>query len=90
MLFGNAERLFFDADFGFASDPSTLIRSFILGSDLYVEYEAWDVAVELDVLAGFYDNVPESRRWPIKADNSRPETISYLRRQGFNIFPAAK
>lgn len=89
-LWRKAERLFFGADFGFASDPSTLIRSFILGSDLYVEYEAWGVAVELDALAGFYDSVPESRRWPIKADNSRPETISYLRRQGFNIGPAAK
>ncbi|MCF2965771.1 hypothetical protein LXP63_21445, partial [Yersinia pestis subsp. pestis] len=49
------------------SDPSTLIRSFILDSDLYIEYEAWGVAVELDALAMFYDEVPEARRWPIKA-----------------------
>ncbi|MBE7849717.1 PBSX family phage terminase large subunit, partial [Yersinia pestis] len=89
-LWRKADRLLFGADFGFASDPSTLIRSFILDSDLYIEYEAWGVAVELDALAMFYDEVPEARRWPIKADNSRPETISYLRRQGFNIGPAAK
>lgn len=89
-LWLKADRLLFGADFGFASDPSTLIRSFILDSDLYIEYEAWGVAVELDALAMFYDEVPEARRWPIKADNSRPETISYLRRQGFNIGPAAK
>lgn len=89
-LWRKADRLLFGADFGFASDPSTLIRSFILDSDLYIEYEAWGVAVELDALPTFYDKVPEARRWPIKADNSRPETISYLRRQGFNIGPAAK
>ncbi|SQC88094.1 Uncharacterised protein [Klebsiella pneumoniae] len=28
---------FFGADFGFAQDPSTLIRSFILGNALYIE-----------------------------------------------------
>lgn len=89
-LWRKADRLLFGADFGFANDPSTLIRSFILDSDLYIEYEAWGVAVELDAMATFYDKVPEARRWPIKADNSRPETISFLRRQGFNIKPAAK
>jgi phage terminase large subunit len=32
----------------------------------------------------------EARKWPIKADNSRPETISYLKGQGFNISAAQK
>ena len=38
-----------------------------------------------------YDSIPESRKWAIKADSARPETISYLRnRCGFNIAPAKK
>ncbi|MCU4483548.1 MULTISPECIES: PBSX family phage terminase large subunit [Acinetobacter] len=89
-LWKTADRLFFGADFGFANDPSTLIRSFILENTLYIEYEAFGVGVELDEMAQFYDSVPLSRNWPIKGDCSRPETISFLRRQGFNIEAAEK
>ena len=57
---------------------------------LYIEYEAFGVGVDLDEMAQFYDSVPGARDWPIKGDCSRPETISYLRRQGFNIEAAEK
>lgn len=89
-LWREAERLLFGADFGFAKDPNTLIRSFILDNCLYIEYEAYGVGVELDEMPAFYDKVPGSRKWPIKADSARPETISYLKRQGFNISAAKK
>jgi phage terminase large subunit len=89
-LWKTADRLFFGADFGFANDPNTLIRSFTLENTLYIEYEAFGVGVDLDEMAQFYDSVPGARDWPIKGDCSRPETISYLRRQGFNIEAAEK
>lgn len=89
-LWEQADRLLFGADFGFADDPSTLIRMFILGDKLYIEHEAWGLHVELDDMAEFYDSVPGSRRWPIKADSSRPETISKIKREGFNIKAAKK
>ncbi|MBN9359817.1 MAG: PBSX family phage terminase large subunit [Herbaspirillum huttiense] len=111
-LWRQADRLFFGADFGFAQDPSTLIRSFVLGNKLYIEYEAYGIGVELDEMWKLYSGkegataeqlatwkpgddakfpgIPAARDWPIKADNSRPETISFLKRQGFNIQAAAK
>ena len=90
-LWQKADRLFFGADFGFANDPSTLVRSFMYDNRLYVEYEAFGHGVELDELPALYDSVPLSRSWPIKADCSRPETISYLaKRKGFNISAAEK
>ncbi|WP_323866028.1 PBSX family phage terminase large subunit [Xenorhabdus cabanillasii] len=89
-LWKQADRLFFGADFGFANDPSTLIRCFILERKLYIEFEAYGVGVELDELPQFYDAIPLSRKWPIHGDNSRPETISYLSRQGFVIDGATK
>lgn len=89
-LWQQADRLFFGGDFGFANDPSTLIRMFMLGTRLYIEYEAYGVGVELDEMPQFYDSIPEARRWPIKGDNARPETISYIARQGFAIEAAAK
>ncbi|MEX9893138.1 PBSX family phage terminase large subunit [Providencia rettgeri] len=89
-LWRKADRLLFGADFGFAKDPNTLIRMFILDNCLYIEREAYGVGVELDHMPEFYDKIPEARKWPIKADSARPETISYLKRQGFNISAAKK
>lgn len=37
-----------------------------------------------------FPGIPEARKWPIKADNSRPETISHIKGQGFNISAAQK
>lgn len=89
-LWQKADRLLFGADFGFAKDPNTLLRQFILNDYLYIEYEVYGIGVELDHMPAFYDKIPESRKWPIKADSARPETISYLKRQGFNISAAKK
>ncbi|PHM64109.1 terminase [Xenorhabdus stockiae] len=89
-LWQKADRLLFGGDFGFAKDPSTLIRMFILDNCLYIDREVYGVGVELDHMPAFYDKIPEARKWPIKADAARPETISYLRRQGFNIAAAKK
>ncbi|MDH2321597.1 PBSX family phage terminase large subunit [Providencia rettgeri] len=89
-LWQQADRLLFGADFGFAKDPNTLLRQFILNDCLYIEYEAYGVGVELDHMPAFYDKIPEARKWTIKADSARPETISYLKRQGFNISAAKK
>lgn len=90
-LWKKADRLFFGADFGFARDPSTLVRCFILDNRLYIDHEAYGVGVEIDELPQLYRSVPGSTQWPIKADAARPETISYLKnRAGFQISAAKK
>lgn len=53
-LWEKAERLMFGGDFGFADDPSVLIRCFILEDRLYIEYEAYGKHVELDDMWKFY------------------------------------
>jgi phage terminase large subunit len=89
-LAAKADRLYFGADFGFAADPSTMVRCFVHANRLFIDYEAWGVGVEIDHMPAFYDQVPGARQWPIKADSARPETISYLARQGFRISGAEK
>lgn len=90
-LWQKADRLFFGADFGFAKDPSTLVRCFIYENRLYIDYEAYGVGVEIDELPELYRSVPGADEWPIKADCARPETISYLaNRSGFDISAADK
>ena len=90
-------RLYYGCDFGFADSPTCLLRCWIkpsiegVGEDLYIDREAYSYGLELDEMAGFFDQkMPEARSWRIYADNSRPETISYLARQGFVIAPADK
>lgn len=89
-LWKKSDRLFFGADFGFARDPSTLVRSFIFDNKLFIDHEAYGVGVEIDELPQLYRSVPGADQWPIKGDSARPETISYLRRHGYNIDGAEK
>jgi phage terminase large subunit len=84
-------RFFHGCDWGFSQDPTVLIRCFIKDETLYIDQEAWGVGVELDHLPSFFDRVPTARDWPVFADNSRPETISYMNRHGFpGVKPADK
>jgi phage terminase large subunit len=90
-LWKQAERLLYGADFGFARDPNTLNRAFILGNTLYCDYEAHGVGVELTEMDQFWGSIPEVRNgWPIKCDNARPETISYMKGFGYNASAAEK
>lgn len=73
----------FGADWGFAQDPTCLIRCHIDGRRLYIDYEAWMVGCEIDNTPALFDSVPESRRYMITADSARPETVSYMQRNGF-------
>jgi phage terminase large subunit len=81
----------FGADWGFSVDPTVLIRCYISGRILYVDYEAHMVGCEIDKLPDLFDTVPRCRDFFITADSARPETISYLRNHGFpRIVPAVK
>lgn len=98
-------RLFYGLDFGFAIDPTALVRFFILDEVLYIEHEAFGVQIdfagemkpglregdrERGELEQLLDSVPLVREWPIKADCSRPETISFLSGKGFDVTAAEK
>lgn len=87
-------RFFYGADWGFANDPTTLVRMFILHENgevnLYIDYEAGGSGVEMEEIPALFRSVPESEKWKIYADCARPETISYVSRKGFNIHSAPK
>ena len=55
-----------------------------------IRSEAWGLHVELDDLPAMFDKIPEVRDYLIRSDCSRPETISYIDRQGFSIEGARK
>lgn len=79
------------ADFGFSIDPSCALRCWVSGREIYIDHEAWGLGIEIDKLPSLFMAIPDAERWPLVADSSRPETISYLRRHGFPlIIPAVK
>jgi len=72
------------ADWGFAKDPTTLVRCWIYGTRLYIEYEAYAVGCDIDKTPDLFDNaMPNSRKYRTRADSARPETISYMQRHGY-------
>lgn len=85
----NDDILRFGADWGFASDPTVLIRCFIRGRTLYIDYEAYMVGCEILNIPELFMTVPESERYPIVADSARPETISHVKKHGFPRIMAA-
>lgn len=85
-----ADALFrFGADWGFASDPSVLVRCHIVGRKLFIDYEAHMVGCEIMDLPSLFMSVPGAEKWPITADSARPETISHMRNNGFPKIQAA-
>jgi phage terminase large subunit len=93
----------FGADWGYSVDPTTLVRCWFgrledghaiadpRGRHLFIDYEAWEIGCEIDKTPLLFEKVPDSAKWPIVADSSRPETISYLMRNGYpKIAPAIK
>ena len=70
----------YGADWGFANDPTTLIRAWIIGKapyeELWIDQEAYKVGCEIDDTPALFDEVPGALHWPIHGDSARPETIS--------------
>ncbi len=77
------------ADWGFATDPSVLVQSYIIGRTMYVPYEAYMVGCEINNLPELFMEVPGAEKWFVTADSARPETISYMRNHGFPKMVAA-
>lgn len=79
-------------DFGFANDPTAAIQAYIEKNVLYIRREAGRTKLELDETGQFVtDRIPGAAKHTVRADNARPESISFLRRHGLpNIIAADK
>ncbi|MDY0581246.1 PBSX family phage terminase large subunit [Pasteurella multocida] len=74
---------YFGLDFGFAKDPTAAVKCWVFDNNLYIEHEAGKTGLELDHTAGFLkERVPDIEKYILRADSARPESISYLKRNG--------
>ena len=78
------------ADWGFANDPTAVVRCFIQNQCLYIDYESGGVGVEFEELPALFKKIPDINKWEIRCDSARPETISYMSRQGFRTVACPK
>lgn len=99
---GDMEEFYPGADWGFSQDPTALIRPFITTETretsvgeidvrkLWIDREAGGLGIELEELPQLFDHILPHQKWPIVADSSRPETIAFMKRRGYNVLPSIK
>ena len=82
---------YFGLDFGFSQDPTVGIRCYIIDNFLYITHEAYKRYLEIDEIGKFFEkHLPDFNEYTIYADNSRPDNISFIERQGYYIKPVEK
>lgn len=97
-------QFYLGADWGFSVDPTVLLMCYIVGRTLYIWREVYAIGCEIDRTPALFDKIDPTwtaerakdpnwksiaRRLPITADSARPETISYMQRNGFPRMRAA-
>jgi phage terminase large subunit len=81
----------YSLDFGFGADPTAGNRFWISGRKLYIDYESHGVGVDIDDTPKLLtDTLPDVKRWVVKADSARPDSISYLNKNDLRVVGAKK
>jgi phage terminase large subunit len=81
---------YFGADWGFAKDATALVKVWTHDNTLYVEHEVSGIQMDLDVMVRAFDTMPDSRKYVVRSDSARPETIAEMKKRGFRCEPAPK
>lgn len=76
---------YFGADWGFAVDPTVLVKCWIAPDGrVAIEKESGKVGLDIDKTGDLWaKQIPEARGQVVRSDSARPETISYLQRHGW-------
>lgn len=75
---------YYGADWGFSTDPNVVIECYVdpQANKLYVSREIWGLGVEVEDTPEFFMKMSGCNRYVIRADNARPEMVSYVKRHG--------
>lgn len=81
----------FGMDFGFATDPSALIKLYVFEDkkEIYIADEAFG-HWPLDHMPRNMEEMAEIKSFPVVCDSSQPMTIDFLRRRKFNAISSKK
>lgn len=89
--FDDSEDAYHGLDFGFSQDPTAAVRCFVRDRCLYITHDFSRIGLELDHTAeAVCEAIPSMRDYTVRADSARPESISYLKRNGLPKITAVK
>lgn len=80
----------YGADWGFAQDPTVLVRCWIADSRLWIDYDERGIGWSMDEIDRRFRRVPGAADHKIRGDAARPETINELKQRGLDVIAAAK
>ena len=83
-LVGAMQGPYHGCDFGFANDPTTLVKCWIHDNRLYLERESYKLRLDVGeaTVRQWRQDVPGFDRYVIRADSARPDSISLLAKSG--------
>ncbi len=82
---------YYGLDFGYSVDQTAAVRCFVKNNNLYITHEFYKANVEIDDIGRRCEEaIPGFKKHKIVADSARPETISFMKRQGYIIEGALK
>ncbi len=89
------QRFFYGADWGFSNDPLAGVRCYMVGDSvdtsargkvIYIDQEVYRIGVELGNIGNtFNEKMPDMKKAICYGDSARPDIISMLQKEGFNI-----
>lgn len=82
---------YYGLDFGYSVDPTAIVRCYIKDDVLYITHELYEYKLEIDHIGALAEKqIPGFKRARVTADSARPESISFLKRQGYDVVACEK
>lgn len=80
----------YGADWGFAQDPTVLVRCWVADSRLWIDYDERGIGWSMEEIDRRFRRVPGAAGHKIRGDAARPETINELKQRGLDVIAAPK
>jgi phage terminase large subunit len=85
-----AKLVSYGLDFGFSNDPTSLVKTYILGDDMYTEELIYRTGMTNQDIANEMKVLGLDRSNEIFADSAEPKSIEEIYRMGWNVKPTVK
>jgi phage terminase large subunit len=85
-----AKLVSYGLDFGYSSDPTSLVRTYILGDDMYVDELLYHTGMTNQDIANEMKVLGLDRSNEVFADSAEPKSIEEIYRMGWNVKPTIK
>lgn len=86
----NAKLVSYGLDFGYSNDPTSLVRTYILDDDMFVEELLYRTGMTNQDIANEMKVLGIERSTEIFADSAEPKSIEEIYRMGWNVKPTIK